>query len=117
MRTLEKNKVSLWYCNVVSIADEVDSDGYFTGEKIKTYGVPTNVRLPLYPFNGEIDSQIFGSDCSFDMVSVSNNLILTKDALLFTSLPTSNYDITYDYRVDNIKHSLNTYQYGLVRRT
>ena len=117
MRTLEKNKVDVWYSNPSSITDEVDSDGNYTGEKIKVYSTYTKTRLMLYPFGGTVLEQIFGKDASLDMVALSNTLSFTKDTLLFLSQPVSNYDVSYDYRVNNIMHSLNTYQYGLIKRT
>ena len=117
MRTLEINKTKLWYVNIVSITDKIDGDGFFTGEKINTYGTPAIIYLPLYPANGRVSEQIFGKDAQLDMVAVSNNVELNKDTLLFLSAPTTtSYDTTYDYNINSIAISLNTFNYGLKKR-
>lgn len=116
MRTLDKNKTKLWVVNSSGTTEMIDSDGFYTGEVVKSYGVPSTIYLHLYPSGGEITEKLFGKDSSFDMLAVSNNVILTKDSLLFLDEPLSNYDITYDYRVSEILKSLNTYNYGLKKR-
>lgn len=116
MRTLEKNKTVLWLVNPATYVDVVDNDGYETGERIQTFGAPVEIRLALYPANGVIREEIFGRDYSCDVIAVSNDIILTKDSLLFYNQPTENFDTTYDLIVDKILHSLNTYNYGLRSR-
>jgi hypothetical protein len=118
MRDLLRNKTNLWYVTRTGSTDKLDEDGNFTGEKIMTYSTPISISMNLYPANGSIVEAIFGKDASFDMVGVSNEIDLDKDALLFLSEPQSNnYDKIYDYRVDSIRKSLNTTQYGLRNRT
>lgn len=116
MRDLEKNKVSLWKVDLVSITDEVDINGYKTGQKKKTYSTPTQIRLSLYPSDGDIALRLFGQDCNFDMITSSVSNILTKDSLLFKVQPTANFSTTYDYNVAKISESLNVHLYGLNRR-
>lgn len=117
MRTLEKNKVTLWVVSPTGSNNEIDEDGNMTGEKITTYNQPIEVKLSLYPAGGEITEQMFGKDTSIDMISVSSEVILTPDSLLFETLPTSDFRKTYTYRVNRISKSLNTYAYGFTRRT
>lgn len=116
MRNLEKNKIKLWLVNPATMVDEVDSDGFYTGQKIATYGTPTQISIILYPSNSTISEQLFGKDCSFDMISVSNSIVLQKYSMLYYVQPTTKFDTTYDYKVDEIAHSLNTYGYGLKGR-
>jgi len=117
MRTLGINKTKLWLVRQSGVTDNFDSDGFKTGEKIKVYSTPTIVYINIYPSNGKIVEQIFGKDYSCDMMAVSNEVHLLKDDLLFLSLPVSNYDETYDYRLDKINKSINTTNYGLRMRT
>lgn len=118
MRTLKKNQVKLWYVNPSVITDEIDSDGNYTGEKIKTYSAPVVIYINIYPANGSVVEEIFGKDVSLDMIATSNEVILDKDTLLFLSQPINEYyETNYDYRIDRINKSLNTYQYGLRNRT
>lgn len=117
MRTLEVNKSKLWLVNSTGSATLLDSDGFDTGEKTMTYSTPVIIYLNIYPSGGTVSEQIFGKDASLDMIAVSNDVILTKDSLLYLTLPTTKFGTTYDYQVSNIKKSINTYNYGLRNRT
>ncbi len=116
MRTLEKTKIKLWVVDVLGVVDELDSDGFYTGHKIKQYSEPRLVKMSLYPSNGSIVQNIFGTECNFDKIGVSTDVVLNEDSLLFLSEPTGNYATTYDYKVVNIKSSFNIHNYGLARR-
>lgn len=117
MRTLNRNKQTLWYVTSIGTEPKLDIDGFETGEIIKLYSAPVKIKINIFPSNGLIAEQIFGKDQSFDMMAVSNDIILNKDSLLFLTEPLSNYDTTYDFVVDTINKSLNTYNYGLRSKT
>ena len=117
MRTLAKNKSSLWIVEPTGKTPLLDSDGFDTGEYTIGYSTPTEVMISLYPSNGAISERIFGKDTSFDMMAVSNEVTLTENTLLFSTEPTSNFATTYTYDVTAIKKSLNTTNYALRKRT
>lgn len=117
MRTLNLNKVKLWYVYPESYEDEIDNEGFYTGEKIKIFSSPVVIFINIYPVSGDISEQIFGKDYSCDMLGVSNELDLDEFGLLFLTEPTGNYEKTYDYRIDKKLPSLNTFQYGFKKRT
>lgn len=119
MRDLLRNTTKLWYVNAAILADELDLDGNYTGEKTKSYSAPQIIFMNIYPSNGNVVERIFGKDSSFDMVATSNQIKLEVDTLLFLKDPNfnSNYDLNYDFRIDTIRTSLNTTQYGLKKRT
>lgn len=116
MRTLAKNKSSLWIVEPTGTVPLLDSDGFDTGEVTITYSTPTNIMIALYPSSGTIAERIFGKDSSFDMMAISNEVTLTENTLLFLSEPTSNFATTYAYNVSAIKESLNTMNYALRKR-
>jgi hypothetical protein len=117
MRTLSKNTIAVWYVNPSGYTDTKDANDDYTGERTTTFATAVKVYINMFPSNGIVAEQIFGKDASLDMVAVSNDIVFTKDTLIFTSVPVSNFPTTYDYRVSKIVKSLNTYQYGLTRRT
>lgn len=117
MRSLELNQTQLWKVEVISSTEGVDIEGFRTGEMIDTYGSPSIIFLHLYPSTGNITSQIFGKDCSFDMLAVSNDTELLPSTLLFLTEPVGEFYTTYDYMVSSVKHSLNNFNYGLEKRT
>ena len=116
-RTLSINKTTLWISIPTGYTDKLDGDGFNTGERVRTFSTPVEVKITIYPSNGAIIEQLFGKDAKLDMVALSNDVALTKDSLIFLNEPSDNYATTYDYRVDNIRESLNTFQYGLKKRT
>lgn len=116
MRTCEKNKVDIWYTSNPTFIEEVDEDGFFTGNTIMTYPNPSKYKIGLYPSGGKIIQEIFGTSCNFDMVSVDMGERFNKDTLIFLSEPTLDYDSTYDYRVSDLRRSLTLTYYGLKRR-
>lgn len=133
MRNQVINTKLFWAVYPVSTTELLDGDGFDTGEKTKVYSTPVQVRLTVYPSNGAIIEQIFGKDAQVDLVGITTNetLIsmvepvdyellrterLIKDTLLFVTEPTSNFMTTYDYKISNVKRSLNTFQFGLRSR-
>lgn len=116
MRTLERNKTKLWVVSPAVKTEAVDIDGNPTGEFVSTFGSAVEVKIALYPSNGLIKEEIFGRDYSCDKIAVSGDVVLTKNTLLFLSEPTTNFDTTYDFKVDKINESLNTFQYALRSR-
>ena len=116
MRTLNRNKTKLWYVEPASTIEVKDSEGYHTGETRKVYGAPKEVWIDLYPSDGMIMEQIFGRDADFSKLAVSE-VTLSKDTLLFLSMPTGDYEYTYDFIVERNKKSLNHNNYGLRSRT
>lgn len=115
MRTLNRNKTKLWIVEPVSTVEVTDSEGHYTGEIRKVYGAPTEIWLHLYPSGGIIMEQIFGRDADFSKLAVSETL-LSKDTLLFLSMPVGDYESTYDFIVERNKKSLNHNNYGLRSR-
>lgn len=107
---------SLWYVSPVSYTDSVDTDGFYTGEQEATFNEPIEIRMSLYPSNGQITERIFGKESSFDMVASSTIVSLDEEGLLFLEEPTSDYLNTYDYRISRINSSINSHYYGLNRR-
>ena len=116
MRTLEKNKTKLWIVQIVGQSEQKDDNGFFTGDISLTFSEPSMVKMNIYPSDGKIVRQIFGTDVNYDMVGISNDIILDKDSLIFLEEPVENFDTTYDFKVHSIKKSLNSIAYGLRSR-
>lgn len=111
MRTLEKNKITIWYSNGKTETEERDDEGNFTGVIISEYEKPVKSRMNFYPANGEIIRDVFGNAEDGDMVSVMMGNPFTKDTILFLTEPVGDYADTYDYRIKDMKTSLNSTYY------
>ena len=116
MRNLNKNKTKFWITTYIGFEEILDESGWKTGEYERIYSELQEIKISTYPSDGAIVSRLFGKDYSCDFVAVSNNVELQKDTLLFKSLQLGDYDNTYDFRVDKISPSLNSFSYGLKAR-
>lgn len=112
---MELNKVSMWIVNNIGQQDAVDGDGNYTGELTTAYSTPTRIRLPLYPYLGDVHNELFGKDVDCDMITVSE-VKIPVDSLLFYNMPLSNYFESYDYVVVSVKESLNVNRYALRKK-
>jgi len=111
---MELNKVKLWIANAIGETEIVDGDGYYTGETKMKYSSPVPIKLPLYPYLGDVHNELFGTDVDCDYMTVSSEKI-PVDSLLFTTLLSNNFD-DYDYKVVMVKESLNVNRYALRKR-
>ena len=116
MRTLDKNKIPIWYSNITSTSEQVDSDGFKTGSIINVYGTPVQAYMVLYPASGRVMEEIFGTDVQLDMVGVSDTIVLNENSLIFIATPSTPYYDKCDYTVSKISKSLNHTNYGLKRK-
>lgn len=114
MRTLDKNKSTLWYVKETGTTDVVDDDGFKTGEKTSGYSTPSKIRIQLYPANGRVSEEIFGTDVSLDAIGVSD-LELDDTCLFFLDEPILNEYDNPTYKIQNISKSLNSNNYGFRR--
>lgn len=117
MRTLNINKRELWMVRPTGTTDYVNSSGFKTGEKVKTYTEPVKISVNYRSNDGKL--AVVGRGLSFedDLTITSCTVVLEKDDLIFKSEPTSDYDESYDYIVDRISGSINSVTYGLKART
>lgn len=115
MRTLELNKQDVWVVDYEGEVDVKDENGYFTGEIETQYSTPIKHRMSLTTANGKVLEESFGLSSDVEVIVVTK-IKLSKQSLIFLSEPTSNYDVTYDYKVTKIIPSINHNQYGLKGR-
>lgn len=112
MRTLELNKQELWFVEPTgTYTEKVDDDLNFTGERIRDFTSPVKIRMMLYPDDGTINNDFSGKLVNFDFYSVTTDLNFSDEALLFYNEPLSNFDTTYDLKVEKILKSLNSTTY------
>lgn len=85
MRELEINKRNIYYALFKEYADTVDSNGYKTGEKTKTYYSPVALRINVSPARGNVEREIFGIDCNYTktMTTADINCPIQEDTLLW----------------------------------
>lgn len=112
MRELEINKRKIHYALYQGYTDTVDSNGYKTGEKTKTYADPVPFRINVSPARGNADREIFGIDCNYTktMTTADINCPIQEDTLLWIDVDASDQP---DYVVVRKAVSLNDIVYAI----
>jgi len=117
MRVCLKNTKTFWIVRPTGFTDKVDGDGYKTGERIPTYDSPFSTTLSFYQTGGTLLNTESGLAKEYEYIAFSSEDTLEENDLVFSTEPTSDYDVTYDFRVDKKINNLNSNRYGLVKRT
>lgn len=116
MRTLGLNKQSLWLVKYLSTTDNLDSNGHKTGEKIRVFDEPVQIKLALSPYNGSASRESFGVSQEYDMSTVLENDELNELDLLFYAEPVSDFSTSYDFIVSAKLKSMHQTKYLLKHR-
>ena len=70
MRTLQRNRQTIWFCTYHGLKEEYDEDGNLTGEHSPLYDAPCRASANVSPATGKDVVEIFGTDESYDKVLV-----------------------------------------------
>lgn len=114
MRSLEINKIPLWYALYNGKQPILDSDGNETGEYTSGYAPPVKIRIRVSPNKGESTSQFFGALLDYD------STMITTD-----TLPLNEYSILWigadpvlesgEYPVDSEGNQITGHTHAVVR--
>jgi hypothetical protein len=115
MRTLQRNKVRIFYANYLKKTPLKDEYGNLTGEYDIAYDNPVGIKANVSAARGEATTRQFGEDESYDRVIVMEDLnthIDVSSVLWIDTLPKINVDgstdTPYDYIVKQVAPSLNS---------
>ena len=115
MRTLERNKIRIYYANFRDKIHIRDEYGNLTGEYDIVYDNPVMVKANVSAARGESTTRQFGEDESYDRVIVMDDPEVPIDVssvLWIEVLPEINEDgstdTPYDYIVKQVATSLNS---------
>lgn len=84
MRSMERNKVDVWYALYSEKQPIIDSEGYETGEYANGYLPPVKIRIRVSPNKGEATNQFFGTLLDYDSTMVTtDNLPIDEYSILW----------------------------------
>ena len=114
MRTLIKNKQSLYLVRYKGEENTKDSGGNYTGEKTITYYPKKLIKANISGARGSSQSEVFGTEINYDKTLVFakkdfKELGIDENSVFFVDKKPQ-YDGTnplYDYRVERIAETLN----------
>ena len=115
MRTLNRNKICIYYANYHDKTPLEDGYGNLTGEYKITYGNPVAVMANVSAARGESTTRQFGEDVSYDRIVVLDDPafpIAETSILWIDTLPeiaeNGTTETPYDYIVKQVAPSLNS---------
>ena len=115
MRTLNRNKIRIFYANYRDKAPIKDEYGNLTGEYEISYDTPKEVKANVSAARGEATTRQFGEDVRYDRIIVLDNPtfpISETSILWIDTLPELAEDgstkTPHDYIVKQVAASLNS---------
>ena len=115
MKTLQRNKIRIYYSNYLNKTPLKDEYGNLTGEYKVTYGNPVAVMANVSAARGEATTRQFGEDVSYDRIIILDDptFPLAETSVLWIDTPP---EITeegatktpHDYIVKQVATSLNS---------
>jgi len=119
MRSLERNKVVVWYALYNGMQPVLDEWGNDTGQIAPSYSNPLKIKIRVSPNKGESQSQAFGLSLDYDrtMVGTDNFPITETSVLWIDTLPIIETNGTtttpFDYTVKRVAKDINQHQYAI----
>lgn len=109
MRTLNRNRQTIYYALYQGVTDAVDSNGYKTGEKDPSYSTPVETKMNVSGGRGTAAVEIFGVDNPFTRTAVTDDLETAFDTTTvfwFGKTPGVNVD-DYNYVCTGVVTTIN----------
>lgn len=75
MRSLEINKVKVFYALYLGKEDILDEDGNSAGETRNAYALPVQIRIRVSPNKGEATNQFFGTSLDYDSTMITTDTL------------------------------------------
>ena len=114
MRSLEINKVTVYYALFLGKQPILDSEGNETGEYTSCYALPVKTRIRVSPNKGETNSQYFGVSLDYDSTMVTtDNIPVDEFSILWIGKSPELVDGTY--QIDAAGNQITNHTHVVVR--
>lgn len=111
MRTIQRNKRTIWYALYQGDTELVDGDGNLTGEHADSYTTPVETRMNVSGGRGQAEIEMFGIDNPFTHTAVTDDLTTpfdTDTAFWFGIEPTSGQtQVEHNFRCTGVSRTIN----------
>lgn len=114
MRTLNRNKQTIYYALYESDTTPVDEYGDPTGEPIPSYSEPVKLRCNVSASRGTAESELFGIDLNYSktLCVEGTNCPIQEDSILWIGRTPDN-ETKHNYVVVAVAVSLNNTVYAV----
>lgn len=109
MRTLQRNRQTIWYALYQGKTDAVDAAGNKTGEKVVSYSTPIETAMNVSGGRGVAEAQFFGMDNPFTRTVVTEDLVTpfdTTTVFWFDKTPNQDAD-DYNFVCTGVAKTIN----------
>lgn len=109
MRTLQRNRQTIWYALYQGETDVVDTDGNKTGEHTVSYYTPVKAQMNVSGGRGVAEAQFFGMDNPFTRTAVTEDLVTpfdTTTVFWFDKTPNQDAD-DYNFVCTGVANTIN----------
>ena len=116
MRTLNRNKQTIYYALYKSDSTPTDEYGDPTGEPIPTYDTPVKLRCNVSASRGTAESELFGIDLNYSktLCVEGTTCPIKEDSILWIGLtPDDKGTVKHNYVVVAVAVSLNNTVYAV----
>ena len=109
MKCLKRNRQTVYYSLYRDKSYATDSNGYKTGELIRTYTTPKKARMNISPARGTADVEQFGINSPYTHTLVTDDMTTPFDTdTIFWIGKTPINNTPYNYVVVQVARSLNS---------
>ena len=114
MRAVRRDLKTIYYSLYLGETDEVD-DGLYTGDKIKSYGDPVEMKINLGVARGSTVIEMFGNDIPYDRTLITHDLDcpINENSLIWIDKTPTDGD--FNYIVQKVAKGLNNITYAVRR--
>lgn len=107
MRTVQRNKRTIYYALYQGTIEAQDSEGNYTGEQIDQYGELVTARMNVSGGRGNAEIELFGIDNPFTRTAVTDDLetpFNTDTVFWFDTDPATE---EHNYRCTGVARTIN----------
>ena len=114
MKDLQRNKQKIYYALYQGVTDRTDSNGYYTGEKVITYGTPVELKINVSGALGKDEVMDFGLNIPYDriMTTADKNCPIDEKSVLWIGVANTE---KANYRVTAKRESPNGIIYAIAK--
>ena len=112
MKTLNRNKQTIYYALFQEDAAHYDGNGFYSGEFASGYSEAVKARMNVSPARGEATLDQFGINEQYDKALVTDDLNcpITETTILWIGVPPTE---PHNYVVVRVAKSLNSITYAV----
>lgn len=111
MRTVQRNKRTIYYALYQGVTDVVDDDGNYTGEQTVSYSAPVEAKMNVSGGRGQAEIDLFGIDNPFTRTAVTGDLTTqfdTDTVFWFGVTPGETAEeVPHNYRCTGVARTVN----------